>query len=144
MIPLKNIIFDLHGVLFEYDLSIDSNKFKIIQEGYNILNNCHAKSNCEIYACTNWNNNIVESLKKEFLDIMSIFKNIITPCQSGSKKPDHKIFMYIIEKHNLIPSECILIDDQENNVKSAIEIGMNAIHAKDFNYVINQLKNYLR
>lgn len=140
---LKNIIFDLHGVLFEYDLNEagDFKKFKIIDKGYSILNSHFLYDNkCEFYVCTNWSNSIISILKNDFYNIMNIFRGIVTPCQSGAKKPDYKMFTYTIEKYNLEPSECILLDDQEKNVKSATELGMKAIYVNDFNYALDELK----
>lgn len=51
-------------------------------------------------------------------------------------KPDHAIYNRIIEKYNLIPSECVFIDDSERNVIGARECGLYAVHAKDRNHKI--------
>jgi len=45
-------------------------------------------------------------------------------------KPDERIFLMTAEKLNVMPEECIYIDDIEKNLKTAAKIGMNAILMK--------------
>lgn len=140
---LKNIIFDLHGVLFEYKLNENSNKFKVIQEGYNILNEFKSTNKYNLYVCTNWSNNIIKILKEDFGEIMETFAGIVNPCQAGAKKPNHKIFLHLFKTYNLIPEECMLIDDKEKNIEAANQIGMKTIYVDNFDYVEKQVKKYL-
>lgn len=57
-------------------------------------------------------------------------------------KLDPRIFMHLIEKHKLIPSECIFIDDLEANIAGAKEIGMKGILFTDSKTCENTLKEY--
>lgn len=42
-------------------------------------------------------------------------------------KPDIAIYKYICDKYNLIPEECIFIDDLDTNITAAIDYGINGI-----------------
>ncbi|MBR5375954.1 MAG: HAD family phosphatase [Lachnospiraceae bacterium] len=45
----------------------------------------------------------------------------------GLIKPDSKIFSLLIRRYGLTPCECVFIDDREENVRTARELGMNGI-----------------
>ncbi|MBK8981061.1 MAG: HAD-IA family hydrolase [Ignavibacteria bacterium] len=45
-----------------------------------------------------------------------------------SVKPDKKIFMYLLNKYNLLPEETLFIDDLKANILSAKTHGLNTIH----------------
>lgn len=131
----KNIIFDLHGVLFDKNFE----SFKLLDKGYNILNDLSSKNSYEFYICTNWNNSIINTLNKNFLHIMNIFKAVINPDLTGFRKPDKKVFEYLINNYNLLPEESLFIDDQKQNIDSALQIGIKAINIEDF----DKFKKYL-
>ena len=45
----------------------------------------------------------------------------------GLIKPGREIFSLLIRRYGLIPCECVFIDDREENVHTARELGMNGI-----------------
>lgn len=49
-------------------------------------------------------------------------------------KPHKTFFEYLLNEYNLDPSECIFIDDQEENINAARACGITAIHLKNKNY----------
>lgn len=55
-------------------------------------------------------------------------------------KPDKKIYLRLLEKFNLVPSETIFFDDKEKNVISAQSVGINAVVFKSFDDVTDSLK----
>ena len=53
----KNIIFDLHGVLFEHNAPGQDKLFKTIEPGIALLENCYTlaqQKGYKLFACTNW------------------------------------------------------------------------------------------
>ena len=42
----------------------------------------------------------------------------------GLRKPDHTSFRYILENHDLIPEETALLDDNDDNLESAKQLGI--------------------
>lgn len=43
-------------------------------------------------------------------------------------KPDSKIYTALLEKYNLKPDECIFLDDREENIIAANQLGIHGIH----------------
>lgn len=143
----KNIIFDLHGVLFEHSNGEAArlNQFSPIQAGIKILSGIAAHKNTHdyrLFACTNWNQAIIEILKQEHPDILIHFDAIITPTQAQAKKPDPQIFRYVLDTYKLDEYTCLFIDDQESNVHAASSIHIEAIHAYDFEYLKKELVRF--
>jgi len=56
------------------------------------------------------------------------FELTILSCEVDVSKPDHQIYRILLEQLDLLPEECIFIDDREVNVKAARELGISAIH----------------
>lgn len=47
-------------------------------------------------------------------------------------KPDHKIYELLFQRYDLVPENCLFIDDRQDNVEAAISCGMNAVQFKDY------------
>lgn len=148
MNKIKNIIFDLNGVIFEYVISPEgSHLIKPIKEGVLLLKKCSSmldvkkNGSYSLFSCTNWNKNIIELLFKNYPEIMELFHDVITPDHAGAKKPNQVIFDYLVKKYDLNSSECIFIDDQYDNVLAAKSYGMVGHHLKNFEILEKELKN---
>lgn len=76
---------------------------------------------------------ILFNLSKESYDHNSkyeFFKYIdggIYSFESKKIKPDHRIYIELLEKYNLVPEETIFIDDIEENVNIANDLKINGI-----------------
>jgi len=53
---------------------------------------------------------------------------IVASAHFGCLKPEYKIYQILLDKYNLIPEECIFIDDLEPNIEAARELGIHGIH----------------
>lgn len=87
----------------------------------------------------------VMSKNPEVLDFLPLMDGGIFSCNVKLIKPDRKIYECITQKYNLVPSECIFIDDIERNVKAAKDFGFNAIRflnleqaQKDLNAILGE------
>ena len=58
------------------------------------------------------------------------FDEIFFSYKIGERKPSPKIFEHILNKHNLIASETLFIDDCEKHCLGAKEVGLNTIWLK--------------
>lgn len=47
-------------------------------------------------------------------------------------KPDPAIYQYLLAKYDLVPSECVFLDDTLPNIKAAQALGIHGIHFKDY------------
>lgn len=58
-------------------------------------------------------------------------------------KPDPKIFHLLLDKYNLNPKECVFIDDRQDNVDTAISLGIRGIVHKDLETTKEELLEIL-
>lgn len=61
-------------------------------------------------------------------------------CELGFKKPDRRIFLYVIKRYNLKPEETVFIDDKKENVLAAKKLGMKAIQFKNNSQLFKDLR----
>ncbi len=73
----------------------------------------------------------VEILKAEKQDLMQLFEKTYFSCDLKMRKPDKRIFEYLLKDSGLKAEECIFIDDKEKNTRAAEELGMKSILFKD-------------
>ncbi|MCR5651875.1 MAG: HAD family phosphatase [Lachnospiraceae bacterium] len=59
----------------------------------------------------------------------------------GTVKPGQEIYKLLIKRYDLVPSECVFIDDREENIRTATELGMNGIVHKSYENTLNELKD---
>ena len=62
----------------------------------------------------------------------------------GMKKPEPRIYKYVIKDLGVSPNECVFIDDKPENVKAAKKLGMKAINFNvydmDYRDIVRMLK----
>lgn len=56
-----------------------------------------------------------------------IFEKEYYSCRLGLRKPDEKIFNYVLSVNHLNPAETLFIDDSPENVAAAARVGIKAI-----------------
>lgn len=59
------------------------------------------------------------------------FKDIIVSADIGILKPDPKIYLHLLNKHDLKASESLFIDDVILNVEGAVQVGMHGMQFID-------------
>lgn len=69
-------------------------------------------------------------------------EDIIISAKVGLNKPGGDMYRYVIEKYNLDPSDCYLIDDQWENIKAAEKYGFKGLLLKNRNF--RKLKKKMR
>ncbi len=94
----------------------------------------------DIVALTNTNpthNNIWEKLYK---DELSIFNKIYRSTDLGMRKPEHRIFEYVLNDCNVSSKETVFFDDLISNTKEAQALGIDAVVVKRSDTVQEWLK----
>jgi len=71
-----------------------------------------------------------------------VFDVIITSYKSKIAKPDISIFKETIEQLGVNPAECIYVDDMEQNIPPAKELGMKMILFKNFEQLKKELISF--
>lgn len=86
---------------------------------------CKQANNCELLILSNWDK---ESCAQLIASKPELFENfepnkIIFSGNTGFMKPEPEIYNYVTSKYNLDPADCILIDDQPENIAAARAAG---------------------
>ncbi len=76
-------------------------------------------------------------------DIAPYFNKVYYSCKVGMRKPEPEIFQLVLNENNLLPEECVFIDDVENNISVANSLGLQTILIKQGEEVVEKLKKYL-
>jgi len=72
-------------------------------------------------------------------DILSYFDVIYESYKIGMRKPESRIYEYIIENLAIIPNEAVFLDDLGMNLKTAKKLGINTIKVVDTEESIKEL-----
>jgi putative hydrolase of the HAD superfamily len=83
-----------------------------------------------------------EELWRSKLPLDEIFELIVDSAWVGMRKPEPEIYLLTIERLNagLAPSECLFLDDNEQNVDAARELGMLAIQFRSNEQAIGEIR----
>lgn len=64
-------------------------------------------------------------------DVFGIFDGAVYSCRGGLMKPEKQIYEKLLREYSLEPSTTVFIDDREENVSAAKELGICAIRYED-------------
>lgn len=93
-----------------------------------------------IYILSNFSKDGIASLKKSF-SFFSLADGMLISSSVHLIKPDKRIFRLLIEKYDLMAEECLFLDDREENVLSAKDVGFHSIVYKE-ETILDELKKY--
>ncbi len=96
-----------------------------IEENIEILS--ELKSNAyKVYVLSNYIEEAYDYIKLKNI-FFSLFDGIIISAEEKVIKPEPKIYQKLIEKYDLVPEECVFIDDSQINLLQARKKGMKTI-----------------
>ena len=78
------------------------------------------KSGKKLYLLSNFN----KRLRDEPYPILNEFDALVISGEIGKVKPDRAIYDYLVNTYDLIPEECIFIDDNSANIAMAESLGI--------------------
>lgn len=122
-----------------------------IKKALKLLKECaqvttEGKRSHSLYILSNWDPDSFTKLvaTDAFKKILNYVEpqNILISGQIGAIKPELTVYDYFIQKFEVDPTTCILIDDQKENIESAIKVGMEGVHLKNRDY--KKLRHNLR
>ncbi len=82
-------------------------------------------NNYKIYLLSNNNKETVNHLRK-----LPFYKDIegeVFSCDYHITKPNKDIYKILLDKYNLLANECLFIDDNQNNIDTASDLGFKVI-----------------
>ncbi|MCK5768310.1 MAG: HAD family phosphatase [Candidatus Atribacteria bacterium] len=112
----------------------------IIQETKDIIE--QLKSNSRVVCGTN----TIDSHYYYLLNQGSyeIFDEVYTSTLMGISKPDPDFYRYILKEEGVMPEEAVFVDDMEENVIAAQNIGIKSILFKSPDSLKAQIKNFVK
>ncbi len=114
-----------------------------IMDGITLLHDCfHARnsdgtSTNTLFVLSNWDDVSFALLKKRYAGIFTRYfdaKNLVISGAIGLVKPKKEAFAYLLDTYKLDPKECILIDDQYDNILAAQSVGITSLLMCTGNY----------
>lgn len=88
------------------------------------------------------NNSSPTYIKIKKLKLDKLFDKILFSYQVGIKKPNPKFLGLLLDKTNVLYSDCIFIDDKEDTCKFAQKLGMKTITFKDNSQLKKDLASF--
>ncbi len=92
-----------------------------------IINKLKQHSTVQIFLLSNIDAETFTLLNTHYDHIFSLFDGLVTSYDTGLMKPHAPIFNHLMDTHQLTPAECLFIDDQAENIKTALQLGFDAI-----------------
>jgi 2-haloacid dehalogenase len=83
-----------------------------------------------IYVLSNWSAETFPIALNRF-ECLSWFNGVLLSGDAKMLKPDRRIFEMFLDTFRIEPSRAIYIDDRNENVKAAIELGMQGVVFRD-------------
>lgn len=142
------IVFDLHGVIFDYDVKKNNYAVYLLDAGLKILQACAAQKDDtgkklhKLYILSNWGTAGFQKIKQAHPEILALFDGQVISGECGYSKPSPEIFELLINRYQLANQPCLFIDDAQMNIAAAEKFGWVGIHYQDPNHVTNLLKKF--
>jgi putative hydrolase of the HAD superfamily len=106
-----------------------------------LVKNIRKNNSLKLIVLSNINASHWKYLKKKDWDIWELFDEFILSHEIHLTKPDPEIFKYAIKKAKCKPKEIVFIDDGLNNIRAALELGINCIRFTNHDELIKELEN---
>jgi 2-haloacid dehalogenase len=93
------------------------------------------------FAITNFSGEKFAIAKSNY-HFFKLFDGIVVSGHEGLIKPDPRIFQLFLKRYGYLAEDCVFIDDNEQNIEAAREIGMQVIHYVESLNLGAALSNY--
>ncbi|HIB8178686.1 TPA: HAD family hydrolase [Elizabethkingia anophelis] len=110
-----------------------------IEENVIILRNLHGRY--QLYGLTNWSAESFPYAYKNY-DFFSLFNGIVVSGEEKLIKPDERIYELLLNRYNLNASECLFIDDNYENIRTAQAMDFNTIHLTPHTNLKEELQKF--
>lgn len=112
-----------------------------IPETVNILEKLTDSPQYKVVALTNWSHETFPKARKKF-EFLKWFEGIVVSGEERTRKPFEDIYKITLNRFGLTPENSIFIDDNLRNVTAATSLGINGIHFKSPELLVDQLKQF--
>lgn len=96
-----------------------------------------------VYILSNWSTPTYHACLDNELSFLPYVDGAVFSFQEHVIKPDKKIFEIICDRYQINPKEAVFLDDNQANVLSSREFGLNTIHFTSYEQAKKELEEYL-
>ena len=97
-----------------------------IESGMRVLDAVMNAQKFKVYGLTNWSAETFPGTFNKY-KFLQKFEGIVVSGEEQMIKPEKGIYLTLIERYNLVPEETFFIDDNIQNVETALSRGINAV-----------------
>jgi putative hydrolase of the HAD superfamily len=84
-----------------------------------------------------------EPVWRPMLPVDEIFETVVDSGFVGCRKPEARIYEMTLERLGLAAEACLFVDDLEPNIEGARKAGMQAVHFRDNEQAIAEIRQHL-
>ena len=114
----------------------------IYREVYPVLSELKKKGH-RIFVLSNTSKVFYDLLEEQLSPIKELLDGFFLSCDIKAIKPDLAMFKEILDKYQLDPTNCVFLDDIEDNTMAAEKLGIKAYQVKKRSDVVDILKSYI-
>ena len=97
-----------------------------IESGIRVLDAVMNAQKFKVYGLTNWSAETFPGTFNKY-KFLQKFEGIVVSGEEQMIKPEKGIYLTLIERYNLVPEETFFMDDNIQNVETALSRGINAV-----------------
>ena len=118
------------------------NYIEIFTEVFPILSEAKKKRH-RIFVLSNTSKVFYDLLEKQLSPLKELLDGFVLSCDIKAIKPDLAMFEEILDKYQLDPTNCVFLDDIEDNTIAAQKLGIKSYQVKKRSDVVDILKSYI-
>ena len=113
-----------------------------IESGMRVLDAVMNAQKFKVYGLTNW---LAETFPSTFnkYKFLQKFEGIVVSGEEQMIKPEKGIYLTLIERYNIVPEETFFMDDNIQNVETALSRGINAVQFTGTDKNLDQIAKIL-
>ena len=101
------------------------------------------KKGHRIFVLSNTSKVFYDLLEEQLSPLKDLLNGFVLSCDIKAIKPDLAMFKKILDKYQLDPTNCVFLDDIEDNTIAAEKLGIKAHQVKKRSDVVDILKSYI-
>ena len=114
----------------------------IYREVFPVLSELKKKGD-RIFVLSNTSKVFYDLLDEQLSPLKELLDGFVLSCDIKAIKPDLAMFKEILDKYQLDPTNCVFLDDIEDNTSAAEKLGIKAYQVKKRSDVVDILKSYI-
>lgn len=94
----------------------------------------------QLYVLSNWDHVSFPHLHERHADLFALFDGIMISGHEKIGKPNEQIYVRLLRRYDLQPSDCLFIDDLKHNVHAARNVGIRALQMSSYERLLEDLE----